>query len=188
MASRQETSRRRYDRDSWINAALEVLAREGSQRITVRHLSEKLGVTTGSFYWHFESRDDFVNAIAGYWFERFTAQVAERAMAASSDAAQQLLELMKILATDDYSRYEVAVRAWSMQEPALAKAVAKADRYRYKAVSKLFVAIGFQDPERSMRVRTFVVFHSTDLGIGSVASKKAKLAETELRHAWFTRR
>ena len=132
MASRQERSRQRYDRDSWINAALDVLAGEGSQRITVRHLSEKLGVTTGSFYWHFESRDDFVDAIADYWFERFTAQVAERAMAASSDAAQQLLELMKILATDDYSRYEVAVRAWSAQEPALAKAVAKADRYRYQ--------------------------------------------------------
>jgi AcrR family transcriptional regulator len=170
-------------------AALTVLADKGSERITVRHLSQELGVTTGSFYWHFRSREDFVRAIADHWYERFTVGLGEAAEAVAEDPAEQLLALMKSLATDEYSRFEIAVRAWSVEEPVLAKTIQKADRYRTKAIRELFAALGFEEPELGMRVRTFVVFHSTDIAFGRAArNHDTRMAEAELRHAWFTRK
>ena len=40
-------------------------------------LAAELGVTTGSFYWHFRGRDDFVASLVDYWGREFTARVIE---------------------------------------------------------------------------------------------------------------
>ncbi|MGI9342960.1 MAG: TetR/AcrR family transcriptional regulator [Gammaproteobacteria bacterium] len=188
MAPKNAISKDRYDRERWIVAALNVLTEKGSERITVRQLSQELGVTTGSFYWHFGSREDLVRAIADHWYERFTVGLGKAIEAAAPDPAARLLALMKALATDEYSRFEIPVRAWSAEEPILAKTVNKADRYRTRVVSELFQALGFEEPELGMRVRTFVVFHSTDIAFGKAArTYDARMAEAELRHEFFTR-
>ena len=55
------------DRDSLLQRALLVVAREGGSELTIERLVAALGVTKGSFYWHFRDRSDFVRALAGHW-------------------------------------------------------------------------------------------------------------------------
>ena len=45
-------------RDGWIEAALAVLVEEGIEAVQITQLSKRLGVTRGSFYWHFGSREE----------------------------------------------------------------------------------------------------------------------------------
>ncbi len=176
----------RFDRDRWLAEALEVLASEGSARITVRHLSEKLGVTTGSFYWHFKDRRDFVTQIVDYWNEAFTETAARYIRDSSDDPKEQLLALMTILTEQDLARYDVAVRAWAAQDSEIAKAVRKVDQRRFDVVRGLFSAMGFGKTESGMRARTLAVFLSLELAFYVRLSKKARLAEVKRRHAWIT--
>ena len=106
-APRAAAAKGRFDRDRWLAEALEILSREGSARITVRHLSERLGVTTGSFYWHFEDRRDFVRRIVDYWSEAFTETAIRYFSDVSDDPQKQLLALMTILTEQDLARYDV---------------------------------------------------------------------------------
>ena len=56
--ARAETSSR-LSVDDWIEAGFAILAEEGMKALKIDRLSHRLGVTKGSFYWHFTD-------IAGY--------------------------------------------------------------------------------------------------------------------------
>jgi AcrR family transcriptional regulator len=55
---KQKVSRR--DRTQWLEAALKVVARDGGARLRIDTLVNELGVTKGSFYWHFSGRDGVI--------------------------------------------------------------------------------------------------------------------------------
>src|SRR5581483_3274028 len=53
--------------DDWVEAALHVMAIDGIAGVKIQRLCEHLGVTKGSFYWHFSDLDSFLDAIAERW-------------------------------------------------------------------------------------------------------------------------
>ncbi len=44
----------------WAQAALQLIAEAGLGALTVEALAARLGVTKGSFYWHFKGRSDLL--------------------------------------------------------------------------------------------------------------------------------
>ena len=48
-------------------------------------LARELGVTPGSFYWHFENRSDFIRAMAEYWRDKYTSDVRDEVFAAEGE-------------------------------------------------------------------------------------------------------
>ena len=61
------TASSRLSRDSWIDAALELLLQSGPDAVAVQPIARRLGTTKGSFYWHFSSRDDLLRATLARW-------------------------------------------------------------------------------------------------------------------------
>ena len=45
-----------FNRNDWVAGALELLELSGVENLKVVILAERLGVTSGSFYWHFKNR------------------------------------------------------------------------------------------------------------------------------------
>src|SRR5262249_58175714 len=85
-----ETSeRKRLDRSVWVRAALEAIADGGLGAVAVVPLAERLGVTKGSFYLHFPSREALVEAALAGWEESHTAVVIAEIEAASTDPPEQ---------------------------------------------------------------------------------------------------
>jgi AcrR family transcriptional regulator len=62
----------------WLAEALQVLTKSGNAKLPVDNIARALGVTKGSFYWHFKNRKDFVAGIIDYWDKQFTRPVIER--------------------------------------------------------------------------------------------------------------
>src|SRR3954453_2213833 len=58
----------------WAEAALQLIAEAGLQALTVETLAERLGVTKGSFYWHFKGRSDLRATALGRWEQRATTE------------------------------------------------------------------------------------------------------------------
>jgi AcrR family transcriptional regulator len=177
----------RLTRERWLSAALEIVARKGGAKLRVRDLVQNLGVSTGSFYWHFRSRDDFVAKLVDYWGREFTSRVAEHMANVEGDPRKRLLLMMEYLLEQDSARYDVAVRAWAAQEPAVARRVRRVDQLRLRVVRSLFKEMGFSGKELEMRTSTFVVFHSLELGFLVQASKKDRRRHLRARHAFFTK-
>jgi AcrR family transcriptional regulator len=73
-----DVSRAQLSPQDWTSAALRALADGGVTAVRVDVLARGLGVSRGSFYWHFADRDALLRAALEQWEQTVTAQVIER--------------------------------------------------------------------------------------------------------------
>src|SRR4030081_3888381 len=76
----------RTPRSSWIDAGLQALAAGGPDAVRVELIAQALGVTRGGFYWHFPSRQAFLNEMLDMWEHRSTDETLERVEKEDGDA------------------------------------------------------------------------------------------------------
>lgn len=69
---------RRLGREDWLQEGLRLLAAKGWRGFAVEPAARALGVTKGSFYWHFRDRDDWRDAVLAYWEHRAFAALVRR--------------------------------------------------------------------------------------------------------------
>jgi len=53
----------------WERAAVELIAEKGVQAVAVEPLARRMGITKGSFYWHFASRESLLEQALLRWEE-----------------------------------------------------------------------------------------------------------------------
>jgi AcrR family transcriptional regulator len=85
----------RLSRDEWIRAALTAIADGGLVAVNVQQLATALGVTTGSFYWHFASRDEIIEAALDRWEQERIDRLEE--MRAIADPRERLQTLVRAI-------------------------------------------------------------------------------------------
>jgi AcrR family transcriptional regulator len=158
-----------------------VLSRQGGARIRVRELCADLGVTTGSFYAHFRGRDEFVREVASYWRRRYTAEIVEGIRHSSGDPKTRLVALAEEIIEQDLARFDVAVRAWAAQEPAVASVVREVDQERLGLLRDLFAEAGLRGADLEMRARTFVTYYSLERSLLVRQSKPERLEDARRR-------
>ena len=66
-------------RSALIEAALEILTRDGMEGLSLRVLARATGVTQAAPYSHFRDKDDLLAAVAETGFQRLALQMAEEA-------------------------------------------------------------------------------------------------------------
>src|SRR5262247_116472 len=101
---------KRLTAQAWIDFALATLAREGFEALKAEVLARKLGVSRGSFYWHFEDIETFHARVIQQW-----RQVATEAIIADvelQEAPEQRLDVLLRHAFGDGAALEVGMRAW----------------------------------------------------------------------------
>ena len=185
-SARNGTVPARLSREEWLARALEVLGKKGAGQLTVESLARQLGVTKGSFYWHFRGRDDFFRQLIEYWDERFTQTVIAEISELGGPAEERLLELMRLVLSKRLDRFEMPVRAWAQQNPALAPLVRSVDRHRTLFVRSLFLEMGFDEDEAEMRTRIFLTYMIAQRFLLPSTAGSKQLADLRKRAAFFT--
>lgn len=181
-------SKPRLDRDEWLTCALDALANEGGSVLTIDALTQRLGVSRGSFYWHFKDRGDFIRQLVEYWSVVFTESVSREVSRVAGSATERLLKLMERIVSDRLNRYDIPIRALASHDPVAQRIVKKVDKFRLDYVRSLFAEIGFEGEELEMRTQTFVVYYSTATGLFAETSRQEQLNQIKSRHALLTRR
>ena len=77
MASRDSQSTRKLTRTDWLAAALAALLKAGPEGVHVEPLATSLGVTKGSFYWHFEDLQALLSSVIDHWATRMLGGVRD---------------------------------------------------------------------------------------------------------------
>ena len=80
--------------EAWAAAALEAMATGGLDAVAVEPLARQLGVTKGSFYWHFQNRDALLKAALELWERRETDDVLER-IGPEQDPYERIVKVFK---------------------------------------------------------------------------------------------
>lgn len=146
----ESATRRSLDRREWVEGAIDALADEGVAGMCVEALAKRLGVTKGSFYWHFKDRHDLVDAVLQTWQAGRIREVDRHVTAGSGRA--QLLQLIDSYGDDCREiAIELAVRDWARRDAQAATAVEAVDRHRLESACRLFVATGLGEAEARSR-------------------------------------
>ncbi|HET6565863.1 MAG TPA: TetR/AcrR family transcriptional regulator [Xanthomonadales bacterium] len=61
----------------WERAALELIAEKGVQALAVEPLARRMGITKGSFYWHFSGRESLLEQALQRWEEHDSRNLAK---------------------------------------------------------------------------------------------------------------
>lgn len=141
----------RMSKADWIEAAMRLLVAEGPEALRVDRLCVMLGITKGSFYWHFQNRDALIEAMAADWQERRPVAALAEAARNGHTPAEQLDYLSQGFWRDDIVHFDAAMRAWGVSEPRIRAAVAATDRRMVAHVRSLFEAMGATPAEASAR-------------------------------------
>src|SRR3954451_16486670 len=86
----------RLSADDWAQAALDMVAEQGVGAVAVEPLARRLGVTKGSFYWHFPSRDALLQAALERW-EAIEQESVFGSLEAVPDPRARLRELFLLV-------------------------------------------------------------------------------------------
>jgi AcrR family transcriptional regulator len=100
----------------WAEAALQLIAEKGLGRLTVGALADRLGVTKGSFYWHFKGRAGLLAAALAQWEQRTTTE-AIRGLEAVADHRRRLELMLDAASRPPRSRSLYAALAEAAEDP-----------------------------------------------------------------------
>jgi AcrR family transcriptional regulator len=152
----------RTPRSTWIAAGLQALGAGGPDAVRVDLLAKALGVTRGGFYWHFASRQLFLDALLDAWEHRSTDEVLERVEGEGGDARDKVRRAGMLTFSRELLPIDLAVRDWARRDPAVARRLKRVDNRR---MEYLRVLIGtFSDDPDDIEARGMLAF---SLAIGS---------------------
>jgi AcrR family transcriptional regulator len=125
----------------WEAAALEALAESGLAGVAVEPLARRLGVTKGSFYWHFQDREALLRATLARWEKEYTERVI-KAVAEITDPRARLVRLMTdVTVARRADRIHVALGA-ATSDPLVGATLARVSRRRLAYLEECYRALG----------------------------------------------
>jgi AcrR family transcriptional regulator len=122
----------------WLDQGLKVLAESGFTALKAEPLAKAMGVSRGSFYWHFADIGAFHAAILKHWREVAAEQIIADVEATSDNPVQLLLRR----AFGGRLTLENAVRSWATLDPLARAAVQAIDRRRLSYVESMLRTSG----------------------------------------------
>lgn len=174
------TTRRspRLSATDWVDAALALLTADGVSSVKISRLCDRLGVTKGSFYWHFSDLDALWEAMAERWRETHNAKFTELDEIATLPPDQRVVALAGMLMNAENLVVETAIRDWARSNPRVAESVRRIDSEVFKAVNAAMLELGI-DAERARLTAGLLVY----AGIGYIHGHEALPSPTpdELR-------
>ena len=142
------TPRSRLSDQDWVRAGFAVIADDGLKALTIDRLCRRLGVTKGSFYWHFSDLSAYRAALIEAWGALRDEDRKHFDELAALPPRERLVAMMTALVGPRQWVLERAMREWARSEPTVAEAVRASDRRVLAAVRQAFVDAGF-DAERA---------------------------------------
>jgi AcrR family transcriptional regulator len=136
-------------REDWTRAALQALERGGVAGVAVDRLAKELGATRGSFYWHFEDRDDLVVAALEMWERESTTDLLPAARAVA-DPLERLRLVVSTVYESPVDRIEISLAA-EAHEPPVASVLARVTRTRLDFRRDILVELGLEEDEAERR-------------------------------------
>ncbi len=184
-----DPERKQLQRFDWLQRALELFVAEGIDAVRITRLADDLGVTRGSFYWHFENRDDLIAALVSYWQRKNTAAIVE-ALGRARNLEQGIFGIFEtcIDTTLFDPRLDLAIREWSRREATIRELVDREDQARIEALQGFYANFDYSPMDALIRAR---VLYYSQIGFYALEESEPlaqRLGYTETYFECFTGR
>ncbi len=134
LSSSRAPEKEQLSRDAWLDAAGAAIAEGGFDDVRVLTLAKQLGVTRGSFYWHFSDHAELIVSFLDRWRDRRLTEL-DYLQSSVDDSETELHRILQLALTEPawnarQMRVELAVRDFARRDAYAAKIVGEVDRGR----------------------------------------------------------
>lgn len=164
----------RMTRNHWIDAAVEVMMKDGIDAVKIAPLSEHLDCARSSFYWFFENRQDLLDAIVDHWLERNTNAIVNRANTNAETINDAVIDVFECWANTKLfdPQLDFAIREWARKDKSILRFVDMSDNSRLSALTSMFERFGFVQEEADVRAR---LIYFAQIGYDSLSNRRNRL-------------
>lgn len=142
--------------DDWVSASRAFLVKGGIESVKVEPLARYLGVTPGSFYWHFKNRASLHRWLLRDWLASNVTPFFSTFEAAEPEPREQYLALayVWILSPEFDPAFDVAIRNWGLTSKLVSRLMRQVDRKRIGLYRSIFEEFGHDERAAFVRART----------------------------------
>ncbi|MDE2148607.1 MAG: TetR/AcrR family transcriptional regulator [Gammaproteobacteria bacterium] len=131
----------------WAEAALDAMAAGGLEAVAVEPLARRLGVTKGSFYWHFPTREALIQAALAAWEKREIEDVIAHADQHAGDPRERIHSLFREVANTDPRSERLLLVLSATDHLAARECVQRINERRRTYVCDCYRALGLPEDE-----------------------------------------
>lgn len=133
----------KLNRHRWLTAGLQALAEEGPEGLRIMPIAQQLGVTKGSFYWHFKNLEAYQSALLEEWEASYTQEAIKWI---ESDKSAPDTKLRTWITGAAYANFKLdrAIRSWALTNSSAREVQARVDQSRIDYLAKLLRGIGWK--------------------------------------------
>lgn len=142
--------------EDWTERALALVMDEGVGAIKINRLCRDLGVTKGSFYWHFADLDALLAAIAERWATE-TRTILSSLVELEGLPPLERIRAMALRLIDDRSwSVERALRDWARDDAVVAAVIVESDQFVFELVQAALLELGHSEQDARLRAGLLV--------------------------------
>ncbi|AZZ81925.1 MULTISPECIES: TetR/AcrR family transcriptional regulator [Gordonia] len=146
----------RLGADDWLDAAVEVLLEDGIGGLKISRLSSRLGVTKGSFYWHFTDIATMKSELADHCRKVQAAAVTRLANLEELPPVERIEGMAGLISDPRRWRMEAAMRRWAETDGSIADSIAELDGQIFQISHQAMRELGFDEAEAHARATTLL--------------------------------
>jgi len=138
-------------------AALKMCA-GGVDKVKIARLPSDMGVTTGSFYWHFETRAELLHALLEFWELEITDDAIAKARTFSGSPTERIQFVMHTIMENGLARYDLAIWHWAQSDASAQRVFRRVFEKRCTFAASMFSDASFSKKQAEARGRMMVLY------------------------------
>ncbi len=152
QAATKKKDRSTLSAGDWEQQALEMIAEKGIRAVAVEALARRMGVTKGSFYWHFPNRDSLLEQSLLRW-EKHDAANLQASLGAITDPRGRLRSFFRRTGREKLTHQVYSALCSAADHPQVEPLLERVAERRMQHINDAFREIGFDASEASHRAR-----------------------------------
>ena len=166
----------RLTRDRFVEEGLRALEEDGPAGLAADRMARRLGVSRGSFYWHFANAVDFEAAVLAAWEDRWTSRIIAAVEEGAGAPPERLRALIAKTGGRDASLYASAKRM-AGQQGELHAIMRRIDERRIAFVADLLAEGGVGPDLAALRARIIYSWAMGQMLVSGVEGVPAEVAD-----------
>lgn len=159
----------------WLDAALQVVAESGIKALAIEPLAKRMGISKGSFYWHFKNRRALLIELLQFW-DNIEIDYQSKLAVDHKNPKVFLVELFTLLIEDDINKHVFLAISNELEDDDIRTFYEKAVDRRIKLFRDAYIALGMDRKKSNEKaIITFSIYLGLIKSISDTPKKIPKL-------------
>jgi AcrR family transcriptional regulator len=158
MNSANRKERNTLTAEDWEKEALELIAEQGVQALAVEPLARRMGITKGSFYWHFPGREALLERALQRW-EEHDARNLKKSLGEIDHPRDRLVSFFRRVVKEKLTHEVYSELCAAAGHPQVEPVLERVANRRMEQISAAFEELGMERSAASHQARlTYSVY------------------------------